>query len=203
MHLENLGSIRNYAWSGGTLWKAYSIMGKGGKNWSFWCDFIFTSKRSRIARDCPKMEDKGVTKQSAKYNVRKAQCSTVVLTGYVISHTLMNTAHFKYVLLLSASSIKWWPKLTFLDSVSISSSTSLVKTSSGKVFSFVERNLIARSLTMSSPWRIWLNKPPKVPAEQNSLCAASQFYYCNKVFKFNSVTVLLLRWVINKHPEYY
>ena len=29
--------------------------------------------------------------------------------------------------------------------------TSFVKTSSGKVLSFVERNLIARSLTMSSP----------------------------------------------------
>lgn len=84
-------------------------------------------------------------------------------------HTaLKNTANFKYTLLFSRSLAKWWLKLTFLDSVSISSSTSFVKTSSGKVLSFVERNLIARSLTMSSPWSIWLNKPPKVPARQNT-----------------------------------
>lgn len=59
--------------------------------------------------------------------------------------------------------LNWNQTLTFFDSVNMNSSTSFVITSSGKVFSFVERNLMALSLTISSPWRIWLNKPPKVP----------------------------------------
>lgn len=80
--------------------RAYSLMGKDGKNWSFRCDFIFISKQSRMLRDCPKMEDKGTSNQSAKYNVRKAACSMAVPTAYAILYTSTNTAHFKYALLL-------------------------------------------------------------------------------------------------------
>lgn len=79
---------------------------------------------------------------------------------------------------------------TFFDSVSMSSSTSLVSTSSGSVLSFVERNLIALSLTMSSPWRIWLNKPPNVPVKQKSNCTVgSEYIY------------LIIVQMRNKHPD--
>lgn len=61
---------------------------------------------------------------------------------------------FEFVPLCSYSNTNHYNykhSLTFFDSVSMSSSTSFVSTSSGSVLSFVERNLMARSRTISSP----------------------------------------------------
>lgn len=62
--------------------------------------------------------------------------------------------------------INWHYLQTFFVSAKTNSSTSFDMTSSGRVFSLVDRNLMALSRTTSSPWIIWEKRPPRVPAGQ-------------------------------------
>ena len=96
--------------------------------------------------------------------------------------------------------------LTFFVSVKTYSSTSLVMTSSVKVFSLVDRNLMALSRTMSSPCKIWEKRPPRVPGQQKSSRGVNQHMFIiqsslpqgRKTQKTNRIT-----WYLRPSPKYY
>lgn len=128
----------------GCLWncpaaKALSILGTGG-----WWTLSWTMTKSSPI-DWGNQADRGFSFTRLSLD----QSGTFYLAVGLCHNEVVDKKKFK--------------TLTFFDSVNMNSSTSFVNTSSGRVFSFVERNLMALSLTISSPWRIWLNKPPKVP----------------------------------------